>query len=610
MPIDLLFRGFVALMLGSLAFGCWIGLLRGVDVRKLGSGGTGATNVWRALGPLLGSVVFVLDAGKGAVAAHLGQEYGPLVVTIFGLLAMIGHSKSVFLDFKGSGKAVACLLGVALILNWQIAVLALVFWLLVLIQRRFVSLASIDAAFFFAWALTAGSNLPVLVKLVFWAAAIFVWVKHFANLARIKKGEEPRVSMPWDKWGKIVNTTTRVGFLVDAGEHGEDADYYRKMLSRNGKWKLRALGFVLRHIPDSWVHRIRHSLSHIKMGSISSTVNNQTVEIVYEGIPKSARELEADKTGACQSFLKAISSLAKKGIELVGLGGFTAVVSDQGNDIVWDANRKSHCSVTTGNTLTALSAIAVLLILAWLAGKKLSGCVLVVVGGGGSIGLVCARLLACLVSQVILAGHTTPLDAAVHEIGSANVSWTFDLESALGQADLIIIAASNNEGIEIDPACMKSGAVGVSLSRPRFIIEGREDVLIVAGGIYELPGQIEQSFHFGLGDREVFACMGEVFTLAKAGMLNGNFSRGKVLDPDSVLLIGRLARKHGLTLARFRSTTDEPIPPSRLGKYLLATGHEDPAYPGTLERETWLRLTLLPSKMAEFDLEAALTETA
>ena len=183
-------------LLGAVPIGLWVGkAARGVDVREHGSGNIGASNVWRTLGPVLGSLVFLLDVGKGAIptlAAHHVPHFPIWLPVMAGLAAVIGHNFSVFLGGKG-GKGVATTLGVALGLSWQAALIGFAVWGVCLFLTRYISVSSVV-------------GVPVGAFLTYWwngrawpyglfalAVTGFVVYRHRANFVRLRAGTEPKV---------------------------------------------------------------------------------------------------------------------------------------------------------------------------------------------------------------------------------------------------------------------------------------------------------------------------------------------------------------------------------------------------------------------------------
>lgn len=199
--LPLLFAAAAGYILGSLPFGYLVARARGVDIFEVGSKSSGATNVRRVLGRGPGNTVMVLDILKGSVAAGwpLLVAWGairtfdvPSVLGYVGLgFALLGHSFSCFTRFRG-GKGVATGAGGVAVLMPNVALMAVVVWLVVFFAGRFVSLASIAAAL----------SLPVAAYLfkrdtlalcVAGAIALFVIIRHRANIVRLLNGTEKRM---------------------------------------------------------------------------------------------------------------------------------------------------------------------------------------------------------------------------------------------------------------------------------------------------------------------------------------------------------------------------------------------------------------------------------
>ena len=194
----------VSYLLGAIPFGFLIARARGVDIRSVGSGNIGATNVARALGKGIGILVFVLDVLKGflpTLAARIwlhGEAEGmPLAVVLTGLAAIVGHNWPVTLRFKG-GKGVATSCGVFLALFPTGLAIALGTWVLVVAVTRYVSLGSMvgGAALFLAACLIpdqpfgrAQVSLTVFTGL----AGLISVLRHRANIGRLLKGTENRI---------------------------------------------------------------------------------------------------------------------------------------------------------------------------------------------------------------------------------------------------------------------------------------------------------------------------------------------------------------------------------------------------------------------------------
>jgi glycerol-3-phosphate acyltransferase PlsY len=182
----------VGYLAGSLPFGYWVGRAKGLDVRTIGSGNIGATNVWRALGWRFGLPVVLLDVAKAFVPALLGVLLvDDLAGVLAGAAAMLGHWRPIFLRFARGGKTVAAAGGVFFAVAPLVGLATLVVWVVVFLATRYASVASIVAAVGTPFlAVAFGEPWPVVVFAS--AAAAAVVVLHRANLRRLRAGTENR----------------------------------------------------------------------------------------------------------------------------------------------------------------------------------------------------------------------------------------------------------------------------------------------------------------------------------------------------------------------------------------------------------------------------------
>jgi len=189
----LVFAGYLA---GSIPFGYWlVRVARGEDIRRLGSGNIGGTNVWRCFGARFGLPVVLFDVLKGFVPAAVASlTHGSLVAVLTGAAAMLGHWRPLFMRFQRGGKMVATCGGAVIGIAPLVAAVGLVVWALVFLASRYASLASITAAVSLApTALLLGEDLSVLIFMAAAALAI-IWL-HRANIVRLAHGKEHRFQL-------------------------------------------------------------------------------------------------------------------------------------------------------------------------------------------------------------------------------------------------------------------------------------------------------------------------------------------------------------------------------------------------------------------------------
>jgi glycerol-3-phosphate acyltransferase PlsY len=191
-PSLLILTAVLAYLLGSIPFGIVITRALGLgDLRQIGSGNIGATNVLRTGNKGAAFATLVLDAAKGAIAVLIARALlGEDAAQLAGIAAFLGHLFPVWLGFRG-GKGVATFLGTLIALNWQVGLAVCATWLVMAVLSRTSSIAALIAAASTSGWLVYFGQLRLLLMVIF--LTILVYIRHAENLKRIKAGTEPKI---------------------------------------------------------------------------------------------------------------------------------------------------------------------------------------------------------------------------------------------------------------------------------------------------------------------------------------------------------------------------------------------------------------------------------
>jgi len=184
--------GVIGYLLGSIPFGVLISGIMGLgDLRKIGSGNIGATNVLRTGNKFAAAATLILDGGKGVVAVLIAMTFAaPDAAQLAALAAFAGHCFPIWLQFKG-GKGVATFLGILLAIAWPVGVAACLTWLVTAFALRISSLSALVAALLAPiWAALLG--FPTISGLAT-ALALLIFYRHGPNISRIVAGTEPKI---------------------------------------------------------------------------------------------------------------------------------------------------------------------------------------------------------------------------------------------------------------------------------------------------------------------------------------------------------------------------------------------------------------------------------
>lgn len=281
-----------------------------------------------------------------------------------------------------------------------------------------------------------------------------------------------------------------------------------------------------------------------------------SVEGCFIGITLTTEQmLQLPHEISLRKIIAAGKKAAQAGAKIIGLGAMTAVVGDAGITVA----RNLNVAVTTGNSYTVATALEGTRKAAELMGLDIKRAEVAVLGASGSIGSACARILARNVNYLTLIARNIPrleklAESILQDTGLA-VKVTTQVKEAVRKADIVIAVSSAADSV-IDPEDLKPGAVVCDVARPRDVsakvAQKRDDVLVIEGGIVEIPGDVNFNFNFGFPPKTAYACMAETMILALEKRFE-NFSIGRELHVSRIDEISALAAKHGFKLAGFRS---------------------------------------------------------
>ncbi len=246
---------------------------------------------------------------------------------------------------------------------------------------------------------------------------------------------------------------------------------------------------------------------------------------------------------------------------MLGLGAFTSVVGDAGITIA----NALDVPVTTGDSYTVTVAVDAIREAACVMDIPLRSATAAVVGATGTIGQVCAELLADDVERLYLIGRR---QAALEELrdrlkvrSRAELVISTNM-NVLAQAQLILAVTSAIHDV-VQPEHLQPGSVICDVARPRdvsaMVAAARDDILVIDGGMVDVPGSVDFHFNFGFPPGKVYACMAETMALTLEGRFE-DYTLGKHLTRERVEEIGALAKKHGFRVSGFRSFEHEITP--------------------------------------------------
>lgn len=330
----------------------------------------------------------------------------------------------------------------------------------------------------------------------------------------------------------------------------------------------RKFGFA-RRLPEGLQEKLLLLLPPIKISEIKniSSIYAET-EGWFVACPLTTRQMVTmSEDYVIKKIIKTGKMAEKLGADILGLGAMTSVVGDAGITIAKNLN----IPVTTGNSYTVAVAMRGVKKAAEIMEIDLKNAEVAVVGATGSIGSVCAQMIAKDCGHLTLIARNKErlqnLASKIKEKYGVEPEVTSDLKKALPLADVVITVTSAVDTV-IEPQDLKVGAVVCDVARPRDVskkvTEERDDVLVIEGGLVEVPGNPEFNFNFGYPPGIALACMAETMILALEGRLE-SYTLGRELSVEKVEEIDYLGEKHGFKLAGFRSF-ERPVEPETIEK--------------------------------------------
>ncbi|MCX7921247.1 MAG: aminotransferase class III-fold pyridoxal phosphate-dependent enzyme [Clostridia bacterium] len=300
---------------------------------------------------------------------------------------------------------------------------------------------------------------------------------------------------------------------------------------------------------------IKTSVDFVESIKITSSAGAEcTGKITY--LPILPEEITSSQDAALERIIKAAKDLEKWGADIIGLGGYTAVVGGRGKEVQKALNT---ATVTTGNSYTTYTSIETMEYIINRLGLKLNEIQTAVIGFPGSISLAITKILAVQGAKITVVGRRNNLTiknflAELEPQAQENVSVTLQLKEALENADLVFAATSTGSVIDLD--WMKPGAIVIDIGEPKDVIKrenDRDDVLVLDGGRFNIDESVNIDSPLGaLFKTGFYGCVGETVLLALE-QLKENLSLGRVLGIEKIEQIGSIAKKHGFKVTELHS---------------------------------------------------------
>jgi predicted amino acid dehydrogenase len=321
-------------------------------------------------------------------------------------------------------------------------------------------------------------------------------------------------------------------------------------------------------LPERTIENIAAQMKPFPVGrlkNVTSASGAQAEGLIYAVPMTSKAIMRHPPEFLYRKLVQVAEDAGGKGCKVMGLGAYTSVVGDAGVTV----SQQSPIGVTSGNSFTVAATLKTLRVAAERSGIDFAGAGALVIGATGSIGSICARLLACDVQELYLVSpRPERLLALAAQIADecprikGHLHLSRIASDFLPKANIIVSTTSAVDPI-IDVSNLRPGAVVCDVARPPDIKEeaaaSRDDILVIESGEIQLPEGAELTVDIGLPKGTIYACLAETLLLALE-QRGGHYTLGREIDPRRVQEIAAIGEKHGLDLAAIRSFGKE-VPP-------------------------------------------------
>ena len=343
-------------------------------------------------------------------------------------------------------------------------------------------------------------------------------------------------------------------------EHSQDMDSFAFIIhpidpKRDVSRKFPFLGKVLSARQIDLFSTFFPPLYISEIEGIRSQATGRSIKGWFIACPYTPRRmLELPERTVYRKIIQAGHMAEKLGANILGLGAFTSVVGDAGVTIA----KALDIPVTTGDSFTVAMAVQAMREAARVMDIKMEEATVAIVGATGAIGRVCAELLAAEAARVLLLARDekklADLRARLQSTARSELLISTNMD-ALQDAQLILTVTSSIQDV-IRPENLRPGSVVCDVARPRdvsaMVAAARDDILVIDGGMVDVPGPVDFHFNFGFPAGKVYACMAETMALALEGRFE-DYTVGREITLERVQDITALAAKHGFRMSGFRS---------------------------------------------------------